>query len=64
MSKIAHYNRLRRAFEHHCVVTGLFSPYKASVLIWLEASNAVRPCSSEERSMIVDYIWDHLWQLN
>lgn len=64
MSKTKQYKRLRRAFENHCVVTGLFSPYKANVLVWLEKINMVKSYSSEERSKLVDYIWDHLWQLN
>jgi hypothetical protein len=64
MLKTTQYKRLRRAFEHHCVTTGLFSPYKANVLIWLETINATQSYSSEERSHLVDYIWDHLWQLS
>ncbi|UCD33050.1 MAG: hypothetical protein JSW04_01685 [Desulfobacterales bacterium] len=64
MTKTTQYKRLKRAFEHHCVVTGLFSPFKANVLIWLEATHSTQSYSSEERSQLVDYIWDHLWQLN
>lgn len=64
MLKTNQYKRLRTAFEHHCVITGLYSPYKANILIWLEASNIIKSYSSEERSNLIDYIWDNLWQLN
>ena len=60
MSKLSQYRRLKRAFENYCVTIGLFSPFKANVLIWLEAINVTRSYSSEERSRLVDYIWDHL----
>ena len=64
MSKTTQFKRLRRAFEHHCVVNKLFLPYKANVLIWLETIDAAQSFSTDERSRLVDYIWDHLWQLN
>jgi hypothetical protein len=64
MLETIQYERLRRAFEHHCVVNKLFLPYKANVLIWLETIHSSQAFSSEERSRLVDYIWDHLWQLN
>ena len=64
MLKSYQYKRLRTAFEHHCVVTGLYSPYKANILIWLAANDMIRLYSSDERSKLIDYIWDNLWQLN
>ena len=64
MSETIQYERLRRAFEHHCVVNSFFLPYKANVVIWLETIDLAKSFSSEERSRLVDYIWDHLWQLS
>ena len=56
--------RLKTEFEHHCVTTGLFRPYKANVLLWLESDNVTQFDSAEERSRLIDYIWDNLWKLN
>ena len=56
--------RLKTAFEHHCVTKKLFRPYKANVLLWLESSNITKFDTIEDRSRLVDYIWDNLWQTN
>ena len=62
LSKTKQYKRLKTAFEHHCVVTGFLGPYKANVLLWLEKNNIIKFYTAEERSKLVDYIWDNLWQ--
>lgn len=56
--------RLRTAFEHHCLTKKLFHPYKANVLLWLENSNPTKFDTVEERSKVVDYIWDNLWKIH
>jgi len=42
LTKTKQYKRLKMAFEHHCVVTGFFGPYKANVLLWLKKNNIIK----------------------
>ena len=56
--------RLKTEFEHHCVVNGMFRPYKANVVLWLENSPEARFDNIEDRCQIVDYIWDNLWKIH
>lgn len=54
--------RLKAAFENHCATTKLFRPYKANILLWLENNLNTRFDTIDDRSKVVDYIWEHLWE--